>query len=148
MNSRLDTIQAAILLPKLKAFREYELNERNVFAKMYTEKLKDVVKTPIVSEGYLSSWAQYTLILNSEEERNRLQEKLKESGIPSMIYYPKPMHKQTVYEHYNFNLEDLKVAEKLSKTVLSLPMHPYMNEEQINNICEIIKKALGEIRNG
>ena len=148
MNSRLDTIQAAILLPKLKAFKEYELDDRNIFAKMYTEKLKDIVKTPVVPEGYLSSWAQYTLILESEEERNALQEKLKEYGIPTMIYYPKPMHQQTVYKDYNFNLEDLKVSEKLSKTVLSLPMHPYMSEEQVNGISEKIIKAIGEIRNG
>lgn len=148
MNSRLDTIQAAILLPKLKAFREYELDNRNIFAKMYTEKLKDIVKTPIVPEGYLSSWAQYTLILNNEEERNSLQEKLKEAGIPSMVYYPKPLHKQIVYQDYNFNLEDLKVSEMLSKCVLSLPMHPYMSEEQVNNISEKVIKLLGEIRNG
>ena len=148
MNSRLDTIQAAILLPKLKVFKEYELDDRNVFANMYTEKLKDVVKTPIVPEGYLSSWAQYTLILESEEERNTLQTKLKEAGIPTMIYYPKPMHQQTVYKDYNFNLEDLKVSEILSKTVLSLPMHPYMSEEQVSDISEKIIKILGEIRNG
>lgn len=63
LNSRLDTLQAAILLPKLEAFKEYELDERNKFAKMYTDKLKDYVKTPFVDEGFVSSWAQYTLIL-------------------------------------------------------------------------------------
>lgn len=137
-NSRLDTIQAAILLPKFEAFKDYELGNRNKFAKMYTEKLKDVVKTPVVPEGYVSSWAQYTLILNSEEERNELQAKLKEAGIPTMIYYPIPLHKQIVYEGYNFNLEDLKVSENLCKTVLSLPMHPYMSEEQVNKIANTI----------
>ena len=142
LNSRLDTIQAAILLPKLEAFKEYELDNRNKFAKMYTEKLEDVVKTPIVPEGYISSWAQYTIILNSEEERNNLQGKLKEAGIPSMIYYPTPLHKQIVYKDYNFNVEDLKVSEKLCKCVLSLPMHPYMNEEQINMITNEIRKDL------
>ena len=142
LNSRLDTIQAAILLPKLEAFKEYELDNRNKFAKMYTEKLEDVVKTPIVPEGYISSWAQYTIILNSEEERNNLQGKLKEAGIPSMIYYPTPLHKQIVYKDYNFNVEDLKVSEKLCKCVLSLPMHPYMNEEQINMIANEIRKDL------
>ena len=82
LNSRLDTIQAAILLPKLEAFEEYELEARNKFANLYTEKLKDVVKTPVVPEGYLSSWAQYTIILESEEQRNSVQEKLKELGVP------------------------------------------------------------------
>ena len=142
LNSRLDTIQAAILLPKLEAFKEYELDNRNKFAKMYTEKLKDVVKTPIVPEGYISSWAQYTIILNSEEERNNLQGKLKEAGIPSMIYYPIPLHKQIVYKDYNFNVEDLKVSEKLCKCVLSLPMHPYMNEEQVDITSNVIKNTI------
>ena len=144
MNSRLDTIQAAILLPKLKAFKEYELENRNIFAKMYTEKLKDIVKTPMVLDGYLSSWAQYTLVLKSEAQRNYVQTRLKEIGIPTMVYYPKPLHKQTVYKAYNFNLDDLKVSEKLSNTVLSLPMHPYMSEEQINEICKMIIKIIGE----
>ena len=142
LNSRLDTIQAAILLPKLAAFKEYELENRNKFAKMYTEKLKDVVTTPYVPEGFESSWAQYTLILESEETRNSLQAKLKEVGIPTMVYYPIPLHKQIVYKDYNFNLEDLKVSEKLSKCVLSLPMHPYLNEEEVNMIANEIKNNL------
>lgn len=142
LNSRLDTIQAAILLPKLEVFEKYELDERNKFAKMYSERLKDFVKVPVILEGYISSYAQYTIILNSEEERNHLQTKLKESEIPTMIYYPIPLHKQIVYNGYDFNLEELKVSEKLCKCVLSLPMHPYMNEEQIETISNEIIKAL------
>ena len=142
LNSRLDTIQAAILLPKLEAFKEYELENRNRFAKMYTEKLKEIVTTPLVPAGFESSWAQYTLILESEEIRNNLQAKLKESGIPTMVYYPIPLHKQIVYKDYNFNTEDLKVSERLSKCVLSLPMHPYLNEEQIDMIVSDIKSNL------
>lgn len=142
LNSRLDTIQAAILLPKLEAFEEYELEARNKFAKLYTEKLKDIVKTPVVPEGYLSSWAQYTLILESEEQRNSVQEKLKEAGVPTMVYYPIPLHNQIVYKDYNFNLEDLKVAERLSKCVLSLPMHPYMTEELVEQISDAVIKAI------
>ncbi len=144
LNSRLDTIQAAILLPKLEAFEKYELEERNKFAKLYTDKLKDIVKTPVVPEGFLSSWAQYTLILESEEQRNTVQAKLKEVGIPTMVYYPIPLHKQIVYKDYNFNLEDLKVAENLSKCVLSLPMHPYLNEEVIDQVVKAVKDALKE----
>lgn len=146
MNSRLDTIQAAILLPKLEAFEEYELEKRNMFAKMYTEKLKDIVKTPIVPNGYLSSWAQYTLILETEDEREYLKEKLNKKGIPTMIYYPIPLHKQIVYKNYNFNLEDLKVAENLSKCVLSLPMHPYMKEEQLEKICKLVVEIIENYR--
>lgn len=142
LNSRLDTIQAAILLPKLEAFEKYELDERNKFAKIYSEKLKDVVKVPVILEGYISSYAQYTIILNNEEERNNLQAKLKEIGIPTMIYYPIPLHKQIVYNGYDFNLEELKVSENLCKCVLSLPMHPYMSEEQIETISNEIIKAL------
>lgn len=137
-NSRLDTIQAAILLPKLEAFEQYELDARNKFAKMYDDRLKEIVKTPLVPEGYVSSWAQYTLILENEEQRNIIQAKLKEMGIPTMVYYPIPLHKQIVYKDYNFNVEDLQVAEKLSKCVLSLPMHPYMSEEQIEQISKAI----------
>ena len=147
LNSRLDTIQAAVLLPKLEAFEKYELEERNKFAKLYNEKLKDVVKTPLILEGYISSYAQYTLILENEEERNNLQAKLKEIGIPTMIYYPIPLHKQIVYNGYDFNLEDLKVSENLCKCVLSLPMHPYMSEEQIEKISNEIIKILKEFRN-
>ena len=142
LNSRLDTIQAAILLPKLEAFKEYELENRNKFARMYTEKLKEIVTTPLVPDGFESSWAQYTLILESEEKRNNLQIKLKEAGIPTMVYYPIPLHKQIVYKDYTFNTEDLKVSEKLSKCVLSLPMHPYLNEEQIDMIVSDIKSNL------
>ena len=146
-NSRLDTIQAAILLPKLEAFKEFELDNRNKFAKLYTERLKDVVKTPVVPEGYVSSWAQYTLILDNEEERNEVQDKLKEAGIPTMVYYPIPLHKQIVYEGYDFNLDDLKVSEELCKKVLSIPMHPYMNEEQVNMISEKILDIMKAYRN-
>ncbi|MGN1270364.1 MAG: DegT/DnrJ/EryC1/StrS family aminotransferase [Clostridia bacterium] len=142
LNSRLDTIQAAILLPKLEAFEEYELEERNKFAKMYAEKLKGIVKTPVVPDGYVSSWAQYTLILENEEERNAVQAKLKEKGIPTMIYYPIPLHKQIVYQDYSFNLEDLKVSENLSSCVLSIPMHPYLNEETVNKVTNAITEIL------
>lgn len=145
-NSRLDTIQAAILLPKLEAFEEYELENRNKVAKQYTEELKDIVKTPVVPEGYVSSWAQYTLILENAEERSHVQEKLKEAGIPTMVYYPIPLHKQKVYQGYNFNLQDLKISENLCDCVLSIPMHPYLEDEQVKTVCDAVKKAIIEYR--
>ena len=141
MNSRLDTLQAAILLPKLKAFKEYELEKRNEVAKLYDEMLKDRFMVPFVPEGYVSSWAQYTLILESREERERIQDYLKEEGIPSMVYYPKPLHKQAVYKDYNFNLDDLKISENLAERVLSLPMHPYMEKGDIEKICSTLLEA-------
>lgn len=139
LNSRLDTIQAAILLPKLHAFIDYELDKRNQFASLYSTYLADIVETPPVKEHMQSSWAQYTILLKDENERNQLQEYLKTKGIPSMIYYPKPLHQQTVYQGYRFHTEDLAVCEQLSKRCLSLPMHPYLEESQIKAICEEIR---------
>lgn len=148
LNSRLDTIQAAILLPKLKAFEKTELESRNKWANIYTNKLSKYVKTPIILDGFYSSWAQYTLILNSPEEREYVQNKLKEHNIPTNIYYPKPLHKQTVYSSYKDNMEELEVCEKLSDTVLSIPMHPYLNESIIEEVCNKLILALEEYRNG
>ena len=146
MNSRLDTIQAAILLPKLKAFEEYELENRNKVARKYAEILEGIVDIPKVLSGYVSSWAQYSILLKSSQEREKIQKELKEEGIPTNIYYPKPLHKQTVYSDYNFNLEDLKTSEELSERVLSLPMHPYMTDEQVKQICHTVINAINEIR--
>ena len=146
LNSRLDTLQAAILLPKLKAFEDYELLDRQKFANMYTEKLKNYVKTPFIEHNYTSSYAQYTILLENEEERDYIKNYLQKEGIPTNIYYPKPLHKQTVYKAYKFNLEDLEVSENFSKCVLSLPMHPYLNGEVVTDICNHIIKALEEFK--
>lgn len=139
-NSRLDTIQAAILQVKLKAFKEYELDAVNKVADQYTELLKDIVKTPVVPSDMYSSWAQYTLQLDSEEERDALQAYLKDQGIPTMIYYPKPMHKQLAFEGVKEYVE-CPITEKLCKTVLSLPMHPYINDE-VSEIYHAIAKFM------
>ena len=139
-NSRLDTIQAAILQVKLKAFKEYELDAVNKVADQYTELLKDIVKTPVVPSKMYSSWAQYTLQLDSEEERDALQAYLKDQGIPTMIYYPKPMHKQLAFEGVKEYVE-CPITEKLCKTVLSLPMHPYINDE-VSEIYHAIAKFM------
>lgn len=120
-NSRLDTIQAAILQVKLKAFKEYEVDAVNRAAEQYTELLKDVVETPIVQEGMYSSWAQYTIQLKSEEERDGLQSWLKEQGIPTMVYYPKPMHNQKAFEKVKEYVK-CSVTEKLCTTVLALSL--------------------------
>ncbi len=139
LNSRLDTIQAAILKVKLEAFKEYEVDDVNKVAEKYTNLLKDIVNVPVVPEGYLSSWAQYTLRLGSENERNELQAFLKERDIPTMIYYPKQMSKQDAFANSEINLCEFKVAEKLCKTVLSLPMHPYMTDDDIEKVACGIK---------
>lgn len=137
-NSRLDTIQAAILLIKLKAFRDYELENRISIASRYTELLQNKFLTPIVPSGFESSWAQYTLILKNSEERSFVQTELKNKNIPTMIYYPIPMHRQTAFKNYNFNLKELKTSEYLAERVLSIPMHPYVEEVTLNTIVDAL----------
>nr|MCR4674363.1 DegT/DnrJ/EryC1/StrS family aminotransferase [Lachnospiraceae bacterium] len=97
MNSRLDTIQAAILLPKFKAFVDHEIDSANIVASWYTERLKQFFVTPNVHEGFLSSWAQYTILLEDRDHRDKMQSKLEDNGIPSMIYYPRSLHQQEAY---------------------------------------------------
>jgi dTDP-4-amino-4,6-dideoxygalactose transaminase len=147
MNSRLDTVQAAVLQVKLKAFSEYELDDINAAAEKYTERLKDIVATPVIPEGFRSSWAQYTIKLQDSAQRDALQVALKAEGIPSMVYYPKPMHLQTAFSNLSFraksrNLDHCPVATSLCSRVLSLPLHPYLTEEQIDTVCSAIRKFL------
>lgn len=141
-NSRLDTIQAAVLLEKLKAFKEYELKARNKVAAKYTEFLKDKFVTPLVPEGFVSSWAQYTLILKGKEERGRIQQALKEKGIPSMIYYPIPMHRQKAFEALPPYGEELALSSALADRVLSIPMHPYLTDEEIEYVCSVLRDCV------
>ncbi len=142
LNSRLDTIQAAILSIKLKAFCDYELQDINQAAQLYTEKLKDIVKTPIIPDGFYSSWAQYTIQLENRETRNKIQQDLKAKDIPSMIYYQKPMHKQGAFGGQAGSDELFPNTIKLCDTVLSLPIHPYITEEDIALVASVIKENL------
>ena len=138
-NSRLDTLQAAVLLVKLKAFREYELEARNVIAAKYTNALKDRFMTPLVPEGYISSWAQFTLMLDNAKKRPVLQKALQEKNIPTMIYYPIPLHKQKAFAGYNFNVDDLAVSEQIALRGVSIPMHPYLSDADIDFIVSALK---------
>lgn len=139
-NSRLDSIQAAVLLPKLAAFEKYEVEAVNNAARLYSEKLKNLpVVTPVVPEGFLSSWAQYTLLCPDTEIRNGLQQALKAQGIPSMIYYPCGLHKQKAFEYCSEGYV-LPNTEKACAAVLSLPMHPYLTEKDIDLVCNVIKE--------
>jgi len=135
VNSRLDSIQAAVLNVKLTAFIEHELDDVNRIYKLYTDKLKGTVETPIIPNGYVSSFAQYTIKLNNKEERDALQVKLKEEGIPSMVYYFKPLHKQGALAAFRYDESDFDATNVLCETVLSLPMHPYLREEEIKYIA-------------
>ena len=148
MNSRLDTVQAAVLQVKLKAFAEYELDDINAAAEKYTERLKDIVATPVIPAGFRSSWAQYTIKLQDSAQRDALQAALKAEGIPSMVYYPKPMHLQTAFsDSKSFraksrNLDLCPVATSLCSRVLSLPLHPYLTDDQIDTVCTAIREFL------
>lgn len=142
LNSRLDTLQAAILKRKFAAFKAYELENVNKAALAYTEKLKDIVKTPVIPQGYYSSWAQYTIILADNKQRKDLQTALKGKGIPTMIYYQKPMHMQRAFESLGYKAGDFPVTEKLCGSVLSLPMHPYLTEKDVEYVTESIKEVL------
>lgn len=139
MNSRLDTLQAAVLQVKLKAFKEYELTDVNRIASRYTEKLKETVNTPTVREDFYSSWAQYSVLLKKEAQRDGLQTYLKEKGIPSMVYYPKPMSRQSAFRAMDCVKVDLSVAADLCRRVLALPIHPYMTMEEQD---EVIREVL------
>ena len=132
LNSRLDTLQAAVLQVKMRHFDD-ELKAVNHVAERYTELLSGKVKTPIVPKGCISSWAQYTIQV---ENRDEIQARLKDAGIPSMVYYPRTMSQQTAFEY--LNQPPSPVAERLSKTVLSLPMHPYLTDEEIATVASLI----------
>lgn len=138
MNSRLDTIQAAILLPKLKAFEELELQAVNQVADWYTTALGNRVATPMVLPDFLSSWAQYTIRLKDCAQRDALKEYLRSRGIPSMVYYPKGLHQQTAYQQMSLKDTDYPATVSATQTVLSLPMHPYLERKDVDEICRSI----------
>lgn len=142
MNSRLDTLQAAILLPKFKAFVDYELDAVNKVAEKYTVALKNKVVTPSVPAGFLSSWAQYTILLDNKDQRAIVQAKLKENGIPSMVYYPRGLHQQKAYRWMKMSDEDYPNTIAATQRVLSLPMHPYLKDEDQYYIIQSLLEAL------
>jgi dTDP-4-amino-4,6-dideoxygalactose transaminase len=142
MNSRLDTLQAAILIEKLKIFPQ-ELKARQAVADYYTEALQEQVQTPRVLNNCQSAWAQYTLCLSKEQNRTELMTKLKEQGVPTVIYYQKPLHKQKAYEHYPTAGEtNLPVSEILAERVLSLPMHPYLGTDDLDRVVDAVQMSL------
>jgi dTDP-4-amino-4,6-dideoxygalactose transaminase len=142
MNSRLDTIQAAVLLAKLSVFEDFELNQVNRVAQWYTKELDGCVEVPVIPVGYTSSWAQYSIKLKTEEERDRLKAELGEKGIPAMIYYTKPMHLQTAFVESGCGGGSYPVSEDICKRVLSLPMHPYLKKDEVERICVCIQQIV------
>lgn len=142
MNSRLDTIQAAILQVKLKAFVDYELEAVNHVANEYTQRLGqcDGIITPDVPLGYSSSWAQYTILLPNGEKRAAVQKYLQQDGIPSMIYYPRGLHQQTAFRNLEDTGEYLQNTLRAAERVLSLPIHPYMSDADVESVVKHLYK--------
>jgi len=144
VNGRLDTMQAAVLIEKLKIFPS-EIEARDRVAKYYNDNLRDVAVVPEVPEGYTSVWAQYTLRM-AGFNREQFQADLKAAGVPTAVYYPKPLHQQTAYKGYPVAGNGLPVSERLATEVVSLPMHPYLTEEVQDRIITAVKNALANQR--
>lgn len=138
INGRLDSLQAAILLAKLAAFPE-ELEARERLAARYDARLSETVVTPMRQSGRSSAWAQYSVLL---EDRDRVAAALRQAGIPSAIYYPLPLHLQPAYAEFGDGDASLPVSESLSHRILSLPMHPDMEEATADRICDLLLKAV------
>jgi dTDP-4-amino-4,6-dideoxygalactose transaminase len=139
-NGRLDTLQAAVLLAKLDIFPE-EIEKRQEVAQRYTELLSgesDELIAPFVTKNYKSAWAQYSVMAKSEEHRLGLQSRLKDGGIPTAIYYPKPLHLQTAFAPIGYKEGDFEISEDASRRIFSLPMHPYLKEEDQERVAEVM----------
>ena len=140
MNGRLDTVQAAVLLEKLKIFPD-EIVARNRAARRYAEGLADVVRVPRVPAELTSVWAQYTIRL-APGRRDAFAAALKADGIPTAVHYPRPSHRQTAYHHFPCAADGLPVSERLAEEVISLPMHSYLDEPTQTRIIEAVRRAV------
>jgi UDP-2-acetamido-2-deoxy-ribo-hexuluronate aminotransferase len=138
-NSRLDTLQAAILLAKLSIFDD-EIQQRQTVAARYTEGLADFVRTPKVLPGHTSAWAQYTIEVEGPKDRDDLAGFLRSQGIPTAVYYPRPLHLQTVFKNVGYSEGMLPACEKATGRVLCLPMHPYLETDDQNSIIAAIRQ--------
>lgn len=141
MNARLDTIQAAILIEKLKVFPD-ELVARQKVADRYNSALNDIATTPTLIEGATSTWAQYTLRLDEGMDRDTFMAHCAKAGVPTMVYYPVPLSQQEAYKDFPTVSGGTPVSERLAKTVVSLPMHPYLDAETQDYIVDTVKSGL------
>ena len=144
LNARMDSIQAAVLIEKMK-FYETEIELRQRVANRYSELLKNHVNTPVIANDCTSVWAQYSI---TSENREALRIALSDEQIPTAMYYPTPIHLSTAYAHLNHKIGDFPISEKLSQTMFSLPMHPYLGEDQIDRICGIITSTVESLKHG
>lgn len=141
MNSRLDAVQAAVLLPKLRALEEYELDARQAVAHRYNDAFAGKLTTPFVAEGCVSAYAQYVLLADEAGQRDRLAAQLDQKGIPTMRYYPAPQHSLPVFRaepHYGETYEN---AEAYCSRTLALPMHPYLKEAEQQAVIDAVWEA-------
>jgi UDP-2-acetamido-2-deoxy-ribo-hexuluronate aminotransferase len=138
-NGRLDTLQAAVLLAKFEIFPE-EIELRQQVAHLYGRLLnqKAEVQAPAVPQEMTSAWAQYSVLARDENHRSHLQAKLKEAGIPTAIYYPTPLHRQTAFKFLGYKAGDFPVSEDFSGRIFSLPMHPYLSAADQERIAKIL----------
>ncbi len=134
INGRLDTMQAAVLLAKMEIFDE-EIRLRSTVAARYSEKLKNKVTTPYVPKELLSVWAQYSLLT---DHRDAMLEKLKSRGVPTAVYYPKPLHLQEAFRNLGYKRGDFPVSERIADSIFSVPMHPYLKEDVQDYIIQSI----------
>jgi dTDP-4-amino-4,6-dideoxygalactose transaminase len=141
MNARLDTVQAAVLIEKLRIFAE-EIEARQKVADRYSAALRDLVQVPEIPDGLTSVWAQYTVRLPAGRDRDKVAAELKSLGVPTAVYYVKPLHRQTAYRDYPVAGNGLPVSERLSDEVLSLPMHPYLEKPVQDRIIAALIEVL------
>ena len=142
MNSRLDAMQAAVLLPKLQALEEYELEARQTVAKRYDDAFAGKLMTPFVAEGCISAYAQYVLLARDSAQRERIISHLDGEGIPNMVYYPTPQHALPVFQHEPHYNEVYQNANDYCARTVSLPMHPYLKEQEQQLVIDTVLEAL------
>lgn len=143
---RLDTMQAAVLLAKLPFFDD-ELKQRQRVAELYSERIAHAglpLTRPAVATGSTSAWAQYSLLGRSGEERGRVIEALRRAGVPTAIYYPKPLHLQQAFAPLAYRSGDFPVSEDAARRVFSLPMHPYLGDDDVEAVCAAMAEAIDD----
>ena len=138
LGARMDTLQAAVLNVKIDYYN-IDIKNRQQVANKYTELLKNNIQTPIINHNKESVWAQYSIQIKN---RALVQKKLSAKGIPTAIYYPKPLHLQKCFEYLGYKKGDFPVSEKVSKNIISLPMNPYINDNEINYIVNELKAVI------
>jgi dTDP-4-amino-4,6-dideoxygalactose transaminase len=145
-NSRLDTLQASILIEKLKVL-DNEIDVSNKISNLYNGLLTDRIVIPFIPEGYYSSFAQYTILLSSNKLRNEMMKYLNALGIPTTVFYPKVMHQQVAFKYMKDYIRETKVSLDLSQRVLSIPIHPYLTNREQRKIIKSINNFFNDVNN-